>query len=320
MARLGTVLIPGPDWAASLKHVQLADELGYESVWITNNVAREAFVVLTAYACATKQIGVGTDIVQVQTRHPVVMAQQALSLNDISGGRFRLGLGVSHAPNIEGAYGLHMGKPLELMREYVQVVRQAVAGRVDHEGQHFRVHWEYTMPRKPPPVYIAALNPRMLELAGEIADGVLLWLASAEYVRDTVAPRVRAGRERAGKSMEGFEIICPVPCAVMDHAQADAGWKSFRTELVRYLSLPFYQKEFRTGGYGEDVETFIRDREHREPSEAVPQRLAMTLGRVGPVNEVKEMIQRFVTNGVTLPLVRPVHAPAIEATLRGAIG
>jgi alkanesulfonate monooxygenase SsuD/methylene tetrahydromethanopterin reductase-like flavin-dependent oxidoreductase (luciferase family) len=320
MARLGTVLIPGTDWGTSLKNVQLADELGYESVWVTNNVTREAFVVLTAFACATKRIGVGTDIVQVHTRHPAVMAQQALSLNDISAGRFRLGLGVSHAPNIEGALGLQMGKPLDLMREYVQVVRQAFAGPVSHEGQHFRIHWDYTMPRKPPPIYVAALNPRMLELAGEIADGVLLWLASAEYVRDTVVPHVRAGRQRAGKSMDGFEIICPVPAAIMDHAQADEGWKSFRTELVRYLNLPFYQKEFRTGGYGEDVETFLRDKDQREPSEAVPQRLAMTLGHVGPANEVKEMVQRFVQNGVTLPLLRPVHPPAIEATLRGAIG
>jgi alkanesulfonate monooxygenase SsuD/methylene tetrahydromethanopterin reductase-like flavin-dependent oxidoreductase (luciferase family) len=317
MARLGTVLIPGPDWEASLRNVQLADELGYDSVWVTNNVAREAFVVLTAYACGTKRIGVGTDIVQIHTRHPAVMAQQALSLNDISGGRFRLGLGVSHAPNIEGAYGLLMGQPLALMREYVQVIRQAFAGRVDHQGQHFRVHWEYTMPRTPPPVYIAALNPRMLELAGEIADGVLLWLASAEYVRDTVMPRVRAGRERAGKSLEGFEIICPVPCAIS--SDIDAGWKSFRTELVRYLSLPFYQKEFRNGGYGEDVDTFLRDREQREPSEAVPQRLAMALGMVGATEQVKEMVRRFEQNGVTLPLVRPVHPPAIEATLRGAI-
>jgi len=320
MARLGTVLIPGPDFQASLKHVQLADELGYESVWVTNNVTREAFVVLTAYACATKHIGIGTDIVQIHTRHPAVMAQQALSLNDVSGGRFRLGLGVSHAPNIEGAFGLQMGQPLELMREYVEVIRQAFAGPVNHEGQHYRVHWDYTMPRKPPPLYIAALNPRMLELAGEIADGVLLWLASAEYVRDTVIPRVKDGRQRAGKSLEGFEVICPVPAAVMDHAEADTGWQSFRTELARYLSLPFYQKEFRNGGYGEDVDTFLRDREHREPQAAVPQRLALALGAVGPANEVRALVQRYVQNGVTLPLLRPVHPPAIERTLRAAIG
>src|SRR5713226_3792913 len=142
MARLGSVILSGPDFQASLKSVQLADELGYDSVWVTNNVMREAFVLLTAYACATKQIAVGTDIVQVYTRHPAVMAQQALGLNDISGGRFRLGLGVSHAPNIEGALGLQMGKPLDVMREYVEVVRSAFAGPVKHEGQHYRVQWE----------------------------------------------------------------------------------------------------------------------------------------------------------------------------------
>ncbi len=318
MARLGSVLIAGPDFQASLKHVQLADELGYDSVWVTNNVTREAFVLLTAYACATKHIGVGTDIVQIYTRHPVVMAQQALSLNDISGGRFRLGLGVSHAPNIEGAMGLQMGKPLEVMREYVSIIRQAFAGPVKHEGQHFRVTWEYTMPRKPPPIYIAALNPRMLELAGEIADGVLLWLPTPEYVRDTVVPRVKAGRDRAGKSWEGFEIICPVPAAIVE--DADAGWQSFRTELVRYSSLPFYQKEFRNAGYGEEVDAFQRDRDRGDPAAAVPMRLAQALGIVGSASDVRGFTQRFTDAGVTLPLIRPVHGPAIEATIKGAIG
>ena len=315
MARLGSVLLAGPDFQASLKSVQLADELGYDSVWVTNNVTREAFVVLTAYAAATKQIAVGTDIVQIQTRHPAVMAQQALSLNDVSGGRFRLGLGVSHAPNIEGAFGLQMGKPLELMREYVQILRQAFAGPVNHQGQHYRVKWEYTMPRKPPPLYIAALNPRMLELAGEIADGVLLWLPTPEYVRDTVVPRVRAGREKAGRGLEGFEIIAPVPCAVAD--DVDAGWQSFRTELVRYSSLPFYQQEFRNAGYADEVDAFLRDRERG--AEAVPVRLAQALGAVGSVAEVHALTQRFVDAGVTLPLIRPVHPPAVEATLRGAV-
>ena len=316
MVRTGAVLLAGPDFQTSLKHVQMADELGYDSIWVTNNVAREAFVVLTAYAGATKQIGVGTDIVQIQTRHPAVMAQQALSLNDISGGRFRLGLGVSHAPNIEGAFGLQMGKPLELMREYVQILRQAFGGSVNHQGRYYRVKWEYTMPRKPPPLYIAALNPRMLELAGEIADGVLLWLATPEYVRDTVVPRVRAGRERAGKPLQGFEIICPVPAAITEDAAA--GWQSFRTELVRYSGLPFYQQEFRNAGYGEEVDAFLRDRDKGDPATAVATRLAQALGVVGSAAEVGALTRRFTDAGVTLPLIRPVHGAAIEATLQGA--
>ncbi len=307
MTRIGSVILAGPDFQAALNNVQLADELGYDSVWITNNVMREAFVTLTAYACATKRIAVGTDIVQIHTRHPAVMAQQALSLNDVSGGRFRLGLGVSHAPNIEGALGLQMGKPLELMREYVEIVRQAFAGPVNHDGQYFRVHWEYTMPRKPPPLYIAALNPRMLELAGEIADGVLLWLPPVDYVRDVVVPNVSKGRQKAGKPLDGFEIIAPVPAAVVD--DADAGWQSFRTELVRYCSLPVYQKEFRNAGYGDEVDAFLRDKE-------VPLRLAQALGTVGSPDEVKATVGRFRDAGVTLPLIRPVHPPAVEATLR----
>jgi alkanesulfonate monooxygenase SsuD/methylene tetrahydromethanopterin reductase-like flavin-dependent oxidoreductase (luciferase family) len=312
-SRLGAVLVPGPDFQASLRHAQLADQLGYESVWTTHNVARDGFIALTAYGCATSRIGLGTGIVPIYTRHPVVMAQQALSVNDVTGGRFRLGIGVSHAPNISGALGLEMGDPLDVMREYVEVIRQAFAGPVKHQGDRFRITWEYAMPRKPPPLILAALNPKMLELAGEIADGVILWLPTPEYVRDVAMPSLKRGRERAGKSLDGFDVICPVPAAITD--DVDAGWKSFRTELVRYSSLPFYQKQFRHAGLGDEVDRFLRDCDKGDPAEAVSVRLAQALGAVGSKTDIAAFVDRFRAAGSALPLIRPVHPPAIEHTL-----
>src|SRR5207245_889012 len=107
--------------------------------------------------------------VPMYPRHPTVMAQQAMSLNELSGGRFRLGIGVSHRPNIEGALGMHMGSPLEFAREYIEVLRQAFSGKIDHRGQHWTIQWAYALPPTPAPIILAGLNAAMFELAGEIA-------------------------------------------------------------------------------------------------------------------------------------------------------
>src|SRR6201997_722485 len=127
------------------------------------------------------------------------------------------------------------------MREYVAVVRAILAGEPPPEGERWRSNFGFVgfTPRPDIPIYQAALSPAMLRLAGEIADGVLLWACPAEYVHDVVVPEVTAGRERAGKAMDGFEILAAIPTAVTDdRAMALAG---VRLELHRYFGLPFYR-------------------------------------------------------------------------------
>src|SRR3989454_11068749 len=218
------------------------------------------------------------------------MAQEALTLQETTGGRLRLGIGVSHRPMMEGALGLDMGRPLEVMREYVAVLRQALGGRVQHAGPRYRVAWQSGVPRlpsPPSPIYLAGLGPAMLELAGEIADGAVLWLCAPAYVRDHALPAIRRGRERAGQTMTGFEIIASVPAALTgDRA---AGMAAFKTELARYLALPFYRAMLEKSGFSAEIAAW--DRAPRP--DAMAHRLAPGVGALGGTATLRGPVARY---------------------------
>jgi alkanesulfonate monooxygenase SsuD/methylene tetrahydromethanopterin reductase-like flavin-dependent oxidoreductase (luciferase family) len=209
----GLFLNPGGDLGASIALAQRADALGYDSIWVTHGVGREALLTLSAYAHVAPRAGLGTGVIPIHPRHPVLLAQEALTLSEISRGRLLLGIGVSHVPSMAGSLGLDMARPLDVMREYVSVLRAALSGVVEHDGARYRAHWQSGVPRlpAPPPIFLAALGPRMLELAGEIADGVVLWLTAPDYIERVAVPAIRRGRERAGRTLAGFSIVAAVP-------------------------------------------------------------------------------------------------------------
>jgi len=305
MARTAIFLSPGADLAAAVDLARRADAAGYESVWVTHGIGRDGLHVLSAYAHAAPRVGLGTGVLPLYPRHPVLLAQEALTLQEVSGGRLRLGIGVSHRPVMEGALGLDMGKPLEVAREYVAVLRQALGGRVQHTGACYQVTWQMGVPRlpPPPPVYLAGLGTGMLELAGEIADGAVLWLCAPAYIRDHALPAIRRGRERAGKRLEGFEIVVSVPAAVTtDRA---AGREAFKVELTRYLALPFYRAMFEKSGFGPEIAAWDR----ASTPAAVPDRLADALGAVGDASALGRLVAAYREAGVTLPAIRPIAFP-----------
>src|SRR5262245_8852114 len=176
MARVALFLNPGADLAPAVELARRADALGYDSVWTTHGVGRDALLVLSAYGAVAPRVGLGTGVVPIYPRHPVALAQQALTVSEMTGGRLHLGIGVSHRPAMADALGLDMGRPLDVMREYVAVLRGALRGKGEHTGERYRAVWQSGLPRLPeaPPILLAGLAPRMIELAGEIADGVVL--------------------------------------------------------------------------------------------------------------------------------------------------
>jgi F420-dependent oxidoreductase-like protein len=305
MPRTAIFLSPGADLMVAVDLARRADAAGYESVWVTHGIGRDGLQVLSAYAHVAPRVGLGTGVLPMYPRHPVLLAQEALTLQEVSGGRLRLGIGVSHRSMMEGALGLDMGKPLEVAREYVAVLRQALTGRVQHVGLRYHVTWQSGVPRlpSPPPVYLAGLGTGMLELAGEIVDGAVLWLCAPAYVRDHALPAIRRGRERAGKPLDGFELVVSVPAAVT--ADQTAGREAFKIELARYLVLPFYRAMLEKSGFAAEIAAWDRT---RDPAR-VADRLVDGLGAIGDAPALERLVTAYRDAGVTLPAIRPIGFP-----------
>jgi F420-dependent oxidoreductase-like protein len=299
---IAAYLNPGADLDAAIDLARLAERLGYDSLWVTHGLGRDSFLVLAAYGAATSRIGLGNGVVPIYPRHPVTMAQAALTLNEMTAGRFRLGIGVSHASSMEDMLGLRVVEPLAAMREYVTVLRGALGEGCDFSGRHYRARWAMAVPRRPPapPIYLAALSVKMLELAGEIADGVILWLCPPDYVRTVALPAITRGRRRAHRGLEGFEVVAAVPLAITDDRAA--AMAAFRAELARYAALPFYRAMLRAAGLTDDLAAFDRDG-------AVPASMAEALGGLGPPEATRDYVAAYRRAGVTLPAVRPITFP-----------
>ena len=308
--RIGAYLVPGMDLHPAVELARAAETWGYESLWVTHGGGRDAFLVLSAYGQATRTIGLGTGVVPIYPRHPVALAQEALTLAELSTGRLRLGIGVSHRASMTEALGLELGSPLRVMSEYVAVLRSALAGQAEHVGLRYRVHWKSALLRLPgpPPVLLAGLSVKMLELAGEIADGVILWLCTPGYIREVALPAIGRGRARAGKPLVGFEIVAAVPAAVT--TDVEAARALFKEELVRYLLLPFYRAMLNASGFGEALAAFDRARSQAaSPAQAVPDQLVEALGGIGDGSVVRSYETAYRQAGVTLPAIRPIGFP-----------
>src|SRR5579859_4711558 len=312
MARLAVVNNAARTLLESVSRAQAAERLGFESVWANQMPdVRDTSLVLAAYAAATRRVTLGTGVLPIYTRHPTAMVQMAATLDELSGGRFILGLGISHKVTVEGMWGLHLESPVDAMREYLTIVRSSLRdGGCDFEGKHFSARWLYSGPRRAGlPVMISALHPRMLELAGEMADGVVLWMCSPAYIRDHVIPVVQRGRAKAGKTLDGFEVVAAISTCLTSDRRADHD--VFRQTVTRYASLPFYRKVLDSSGFKAELEV-------GEVSEGLMDEIA----GIGDAGQVRDAIARYRDAGVTLPGIWPFGshsgAAGFEATMEAA--
>jgi alkanesulfonate monooxygenase SsuD/methylene tetrahydromethanopterin reductase-like flavin-dependent oxidoreductase (luciferase family) len=320
---LGCFVSVGRSLDQAVARVRLAEELGYEAAYVTHLAARESLTVVTHYAAHTERIRLGTGVVPIYTRTPATMAQTAATIDELSGGRLNLGLGVSHRPVVEGWHGQAIDRPVAEMREYVAIVRAILAGDEPPAGAKWRTGFRLAgLDARPGvPVYVAALSPGMLRLAGEIADGVVLWLCNPRYVEDVVVPEVARGRERAGKGLEGFDVVAAVPSAVT--GDFGAVQSTMRRDLLPYFGLPFYRAMLERSGFGDDIAAFdeAAGRGDGEGMQAaISSRFVEALTAAGDEDAVRRGVERYRSAGATSPCVGPIARTDFEATLRAAAG
>lgn len=304
-----------------------ADRLGYSMAWVAEAYGSDAPSVLAWIGARTERIGLGAAVMQIPARSPAMTAMTAATLDSLSGGRFRLGLGVSGPQVSEGWHGVRFAKPLGRTREYVDIVRKALRReRLQHEGEHF------TLPlpdgpgkalkltvhpvREHIPVYLAAVGPKNLELAGEIADGWLAIFFSPEHSTDLVE-HVRAGARRAGKGTEedpldGFDIAPTVPVCLTDDLDAA------RAAVAPYAALyvggmgsreqNFYNRLACSMGFeaeARQIQDLYLDRRHRDAADAVPMEFIDATSLIGPRDRIAERLSRYADAGVGTLNVAP---------------
>ena len=233
--------------------VRAAEEQGFCSLWIPQVPGYlDAMTAVAVVGQATEHIELGTAVVPVQTRHPIPMAQQALTTQLACRGRFTLGLGPSHHWIVEDQFGLTYDRPAHLMRQYLEVLNAAIGGpgSVDLENELFRVHspMNVTDPIAMP-VVIAALAPMMLRIAGEQTSGTILWMADERAIGDHVAPRITKAASAVGRPDP--RIIAGVPVALCAPSEVDAARERANTMLGHAELSPNYVRLLEHGDAGD---------------------------------------------------------------------
>jgi F420-dependent oxidoreductase-like protein len=217
-----------------------AEKDGFDGIWFGQIFGPDAMTVLAMAGQRTSKIELGTSVIPTYTRHPHVMAQQALTVQAASGGRFNLGIELSHATVVEGMWGLSYARPALHMKEYLSVLLPLVReGRVSFDGQMFRVNASLQIPDvQPLPVLIAALAPMMLRMAGEMTDGTITWMVGPKTLETHIVPRLTA--EAGASRKQRLRVVAGLPVAVTDDAAA-AREKAARSFQI-YGTLPNYQR------------------------------------------------------------------------------
>jgi F420-dependent oxidoreductase-like protein len=316
---VGAFISPGRSLTKALDRVRLADGLGLDAAYVTHIAGRDSLTVLPAYAAASERIRLGTGVVPIFSRTPATMAQTAATIDEYSNGRMVLGLGVSHRVTVENWHGQRIEKPVTQMREYLRAVRAIIRGESPPESTYFPTKFAFMgyEARADLPIYVAALAPNMLRLAGELADGVMLWLCSPAYIRDTVVPSVLEGREKSGRTLEGFDVVAAVPIALTD--DPDAARAALRQDLVPYASLPFYRAMLEASGFGDDLAAFdvgMAEGDLEKAKAGLSDQMLAELAGVGSADEVKGAVERYREAGAVSPCVGGLPGTDFDAGLR----
>jgi len=297
--------------------VREAERLGATSVWVAEAWGQDALTPLAYLAAQTERIALGSAIAQLGARTPAMLAMSAMSLQLLSGGRFRLGIGTSGPQVMEGWHGVRFEAPLARTRETIEILRTVAAGeRLQHEGRVYQLPLpggrgraiRSMLPPVTVPVYVAALGPRNLELTGELASG---WIGNTfmpEHA-DVFLAHLRAGAGRAGRTLSELDLVIPVAVeftadedAAQEAGRRQAGGYAFTIGAMGSRQENFYNDAFTRQGYGEDAaavqELWLAGRRD-EAAERVPVELGIRTNLIGTPAAVTQRLRLYRDAGVT---------------------
>ncbi|MDE2697000.1 MAG: LLM class flavin-dependent oxidoreductase [Chloroflexota bacterium] len=289
-----SVHIVAADAAGLIERIVEADELGLDTAWLTvGGAAPDPFAVFTAAAHPAERITFGTSIVPTYPRHPITMAQGAMTVDQVAPGRLKLGVGPSHRPGIEGTWGLPFNKPLSHLREYVTILNALLnEGEVDFDGEQLHAHIRIAEPTQVQ-VMISALRTGSFRLSGELTEGGISWMCPLPYIRDVATPAQQEGADAAGRPKPAMIVHTPIVVSEDREAVRAAA----RQQFGFYQRLPFYSRMLQAAGYEEAAGGEFTDR------------MADGLIISGSANEVADRVRSLGEYGVDEMLAAIVQLP-----------
>lgn len=314
MQRLGmTIGVNDTPLGSAVSLCREAEDAGYTDVWSAEAGALDGLAPLAAVAASTSSVRLGTAILPVFTRPPALMAMSAATLQNLSGGRFVLGLGTSSSIIVERWMGGSFERPLTRLREYLLTVRSILAGeKVAFEGKTVRIDGYRLQlePVAPVPLYMAALGPAACRLAGELADGVIFFMKSPGGITQAMG-WVAEGARAAGRDPSALDCVIRLPVALAEGERGDLSALA-RRFIVSYAIVDVYNRSLADQGFGAAASA-IAERwaagDRKGAVDEVPDDMVDELMIVGDAEECRGRLQRFRAAGVTTPVVLPFSLP-----------
>jgi coenzyme F420-dependent oxidoreductase len=301
-----------------------AEAAGYERLWLPETWGRDAVTVLTAVARETDRIGIGTSIMNVYSRSPALIGQTAATLQEVSAGRFRLGVGPSGPILIEGWHGVDYGNPLRRTREVVEVVREVLSGEtVSYDGEYFQLagfRLRQDPPETPPPIDAAGMGPKAVELAGRFGDGWHALMTTPEGLADRLAD-FRRGAEMGGRDPADQRVTLSLTCCALDdRARAR---QLAREHIAFYVGGmgTFYRDALARQGYGETADEIAQqwaNGEHAAATAAIGDDLLDDLAVAGTPAECRDRLAAYAAvegvDALTISFPHRAEQSEIEET------
>jgi F420-dependent oxidoreductase-like protein len=332
--RLGLMVgYSGAQVAIDMAKIHEAERLGYDSLWTAEAWGSDAVSPAAWIAAQTTRIKIGTGIMQLPGRSPANTAMTAMTLDALSGERFILGLGTSGPQVVEGWHGVPWQKPLTWLREYITIVKKILArdAPLEFEGERYQIPYRgpgsaglgkplrsMVHGRKDIPIFAGSMAPKGQELCGELCDGILLTCMNP-LRPEVILDNVKIGREKVGKTLEGFEVAPTVAVAVGDDVEAMR--RPFKDQLALYIGgmgakeKNFYGEYLRRVGFEEEcqrIQDLFLAGKRKEAVAAVPDEMIDTLYLVGPPGRIKERFQVWKQSGVTTMVIGAQQPEAVR--------